>query len=252
METPEELLQQAAALDGEALSFRDHGTKADELRRQAADLRIAALGPKPYPLLVCGACFRLTGWLGADGTCEECLRAREEHATRSWLRLDDLRPPPEPERVPPLRRLKRALGVGSGRDRAREWLSKVAPGETGPIQPEEGWAVEWAVKSEHRAPEGPHLLVAFDVQSFRFEFAAWRPVETTPGGKPRILTPREFAASLEISALALAWRDFVAEVDEHNRAVWRAEAERREAAVHAETERRNAEELERGTSRLLG
>lgn len=221
----------------------------EELHAQA-EQRLEALGPKPYPVLICGECFRLTGWVGADGTCAPCIHTRQ---TRDPNRLGfgELHARHEPERVPLLRRVKRSLGVGSDRDRVREWLAKVEPDETGPVAPEDGWTIEWPVRSERPAPEGPHLLVVFDVQSFRFEYAAWRPAATSSGGKPRTLTPREFSADIETAALAAAWIDFKSEVTAHNRHVWEAEAERRDTGERAAAERRLADELEHGTSRLL-
>lgn len=217
----------------------------------AAEQQVEALGSKPYPVLICTACFRLTGWVGANGACANCIRTTREHADPNRLGLATPHLEPLRDQVSFLRRAKRALGVGSDRDRAREWLSKVEPDETGPIAPEEGWTIEWPIKSEREAPEGPHRLVLFDVQSFRFEYGAWRPAATSSGGKPRTLTPRDFEASLEIAALAKAWNDYVAQVTEHNSRVWRAEAERRESGERAADERRLADELERGTSGLL-
>ncbi|HEY5058686.1 MAG TPA: hypothetical protein VII51_06685, partial [Gaiellaceae bacterium] len=68
----------------------------------------------------------------------------------------------------------------------------------------------------------------------------------------RRVVPREFAASLPVTALAEAWTDFVEEVAAHNRRVWHAEAARRESRFAAEQARHDAEELQRGTSDLLG
>ncbi len=240
----DELLRQAAALDDRAARSNEGDVDA---RRQAAELRARALGPRPYPVLVCEACFELTGWLGGDGLCARCVRRRLERA--GGAHFDPVHA--VEEAAPFLRRVKRAIGVGTARDRVREWLTKVEPGETGPVQPEEGWALEWAVKGERAAPEGPDLLVVFDVQSYRFEFAAWRAAETSPGGKPRRLVPRELPASLPIAALAEAWNDFEEEVAAHNRAVWTAESARRDGQAQAAADRAAAFELERGTSALL-
>ena len=124
-------------------------------------------------------------------------------------------------------------------------------GETGPVAPEEGWELEAPVKFERTAPEGAHLLVCFDARSLRFEYGAWRDIATTHGSKPRRLVPREFPASLPVEQLVEAWSDFKEEVAAHNRQVWQAEAERREAQRRADSERRAAEDEERGTSGLL-
>lgn len=251
MATREELLAQASALDAEAVSAHSDDRPQAMLRRQAAELRVEALGPKPYPVLVCSACFRLTGWLSADGVCAPDLRHRA-HARSGWPSADAGQLPLPAESGPLLRRLRRALGVGGSRDRARAWLARIEPGATGPVAPEEGWELEVAVKFEHEAPEGPDLLVYFDSASVRFEYGAWRPVDATRGGKPRRLVPRELPASLPVAALVEAWTDFLQEVEDHNRRVWHAEATRRVAHAAEVKARHEAAELQRGTSDLLG
>jgi hypothetical protein len=249
--TEDELLAQAAALDAEAVAAHSDERPAAELRRQAAELRVQALGPRPYPVLICSSCFRLTGWLSADGLCAPDLRHRL-HTTGSWPPAANQLPALPGESGPLLRRVRQTLGVGSRRDRQRAWLARVEPGETGPLAPEEGWGLEVAVKHEDRAPEGPDLLVYFDAASLRFEYGAWRPCDASHGGKPRRLVPRELAASLPVAALAEAWNDFVEEVATHNRRVWDAEVVRRNAEYAATKARHDAEELQRGTSDLLG
>jgi hypothetical protein len=249
--TRDELLDQAAALDVEAGEYREGGPKAEELLRRAAGLRVQALGPRPYPVLVCGACGRLTGWLSVDGLCAADVQRRREHAGGGFLSIADRSPHPATEPGGLLRRIERALGVSRRRDRMRAWLAQVEPGETGPIAPEEGWELEAPVKVERPAPEGAHLLVCFDVESLRFDSGAWREVASTRGGKPRRLVPREFPASVPVEQLVEAWSDFKDEVAAHNRSIWEAESERREARRRAEAERRAAEDEERGTSELL-
>lgn len=251
MATKDELLARASALDAEAVAAHSDERPQAVLRRQAAELRAQALGPKPYPVLICASCFHLTGWLGADGVCAPDLRHRR-HTASGWPSTEDRRPPLPAESGPLLRRMRRMLGLGSRHDRARAWLTRVEPGETGPVAPEESWELEVPVKYEQEAPEGPDLLVFFDAASVRFEYGAWRPVDGTRGGKPRRLIPREFAASLPVAALVEAWTDFVQEVDDHNRRVWHAEATRRVAHAAELEARHEAAELQRGTSDLLG
>ncbi len=251
MEGGRDPLAQAAELDDEACSHPEGSAAATELRRRAAGLRVEALGPRSYPVLVCDVCFRLTGWTSSDGACAADTRRRLERSDPNRLLLPDARPRPADEPVSALRRLKRGLGIASERDRVREWMLKVVPGETGPTAPEEGWEVEWPVKSEGPLPEGAGILVTFDVESFRFEDGAWRRVDVTRGGKPAALVPRDFPASLPIEALADAWKDFREEVAGHNARVWRAEQDRWEAGYRREVERRLAEDEERGTSGLL-
>jgi hypothetical protein len=249
MAAHDDLLQKADALDDEALGAS--GAKQDELLKRAAALRVQALGDKPYPVLVCSACFSLTGWLGDDGVCAEDAMRRQQEGTGGFVDIRDDRPRYEDTPAPVGRRVARALGLGRRRDRAREWLVWIEPGATGPVEAEEGWEIEAPLSFEQPAPSGPHLLVHFDTQSLRFEDGAWRPADTNRGGKVQRLVPREFPASLATDALAEAWSDFKEEVAEHNRAVWTAEAQRREAAAAAEEERRHARELESGTSGLL-
>jgi hypothetical protein len=248
----DELQAQAAALDDGAARLPEGDERASELRRRAADLRVQALGQRPYPVLVCSVCFHLTGWVGTDGACATDIRRRQESAQPTQLVIVDGRVGRAPARVPILRRVRRGLGVQTSRDRVGEWLTKVDPDTTGPVAPEEGWGLEWPVKAEVPAPEGPGLLVVFDVQSYRFEQGSWRECAVTPGGKPRRLVPREFAASLSMDALAEAWNDFEAEVGDHNARIWTAERERRGTVDRVDRERKAAYESERGTSELLG
>ena len=158
MATRDELLAQAAALDAEAIAAHSDERPQAVLRRQAAELRVQALGARPYPVLICSSCFRLTGWLGADGVCAPELRHRR-HASAGWPQAGEGRLPLPAESGPLLRRMRRTLGVGGRRDRARAWLARVEPGETGPVAPEEGWELEVGVKFEQEAPEGPDLLL---------------------------------------------------------------------------------------------
>jgi hypothetical protein len=245
----DDLLAKADALDDEGL--RASSAKQDELRKRAAGLRVEALGAKPYPVLVCASCYELTGWLDENGDCATDAMRRLQDSAGGFADVRDDRPRYEDAPAPVGRRVARAIGLGRRRDRAREWLEWIEPGETGPVDPEEGWEIEAPISYEQPAPSGPHLLVHFDTQSLRFEDGAWRPADTTHGGKVRRLVPREFPASLATDALAEAWSDFKEEVAEHNRAVWAPEAERRAAAAAAAEERRLAGEIESGTSRLL-
>jgi hypothetical protein len=247
---PEALIEQAEALESEAAAGSE-GAAADTLRLQAAELRRQALGPRPYPVLICGACYHLTGWLDADGVCVFDALRRREHTGRGFYDVRDARVAASREQTPLLRRARRALGIAGERDRVAQWLAKVEPAETGPPAPEEGWELEAPVKYERRDPAGVHVVVCFDVQSVRFDFAEWQPVDATRGGKPRTLVPREFPASLPIAQLAEAWNDFVEDVAGHNRRLWRAESDRRDAAYVSASERRAADELEGGTSGLL-
>lgn len=244
----EDILSQAEELDAQAFTSADPGT----LRRQAAELRAQALGEKPYPVLICGVCFCLTGWLDGSGMCASDAWRRLEQSGRGFVDMRDLRAGYSAPSRSAWERARRALGIPDRRDRLREWLRQVVPDQTGPIDPEAAWEIESATKHERQAPEGAHLLIQFDVQSLRFERGTWAPIDVSRHGKPRTLVPRTFSASLPIDALAEAWNDFGEEVARHNRAIWQAESAARDARSRAAAERRDAEELERGTDRLLG
>jgi hypothetical protein len=152
----DDLLAKADALDDEALEAS--GANQDELRKRAAGLRVEALGAKPYPVLVCSACFSLTGWLGDDGVCAEDAMRRQQDGSGGFVDIRDDRPRYEDAPAPVGRRVARALGLGRRRDRAREWLMWIEPGATGPVDPEEGWEIEAPISFEQPAPSGPHLL----------------------------------------------------------------------------------------------
>ena len=251
MPEQDDLLAKADALDDEAIAAGATDPRSAGLRTQAAQLRVQALGDRPYPILVCSSCYRLTGWLDDDGICAADAMHRQAEAGGGFIDVRDTQPRFQDAPAPLGRRIGRALGLGTRGGRAREWLTKVEPGETGPTEPEEGWDLEAPISFEQPAPSGPHLLVHFDSQSVRFEDGAWRPADTTRGGKPRRLLPREFSASLATDALAEAWADFKEEVAAHNRAVWAAEAARRDTGAASAEERRLAGEVETGTSDLL-
>ena len=246
------LLARADALDGDAAALGESEPRRAELRMRAAELRVKALGDKPYPVLVCPDCFCLTGWLDDDGVCAVDAARRSAGGTTGFYDVRDSRPRFEDPPAPLASRVERALGLGTRRRREREWLTRVEPGDTGPAQPEEGWELEWPISFERQAPSGPHLLVHFDTVSIAFDDGGWREAETTRGGKPPRLVPREFSASLATDALAEAWADFKEEAAAHNRALWRTESAARDARAAAEEERRLAAETERGTSGLLG
>ena len=56
---------EARRLEDEAIEAGEETAKGRELRAQAAALRVRALGERVYPVLVCGQCFTVTGWLSA-------------------------------------------------------------------------------------------------------------------------------------------------------------------------------------------
>jgi hypothetical protein len=249
--TPLELIEQAQALDNRASAADCSEHDAEQLRKQAAELRKQSLGERPYPVLICGACLRLTGWLTEAGLC---VFDAERLASRETTGFYDVRDASHVVATPPSpawRRAAHALGVTSKRDRAKRWLLHVDPDRTGPVDPEDGFELEAAVRSQRPKPEGVGSLVCFDSQSVRFEYSDWREIPTTHGGKPRVLVPREFPASLPMEQLAEAWADFCEEVADHNAEIWDAQRSRRDQAGQRTAEQQAADELERGTSSLL-
>jgi hypothetical protein len=146
----------------------DPSMPTDEELLAEARRRAQELGPKPYPVLTCPRCFAITGWLGSDGACLSCWTRRGEH---TWNTVPPLVHPAIAEATVPLvHRIRRSLGMGTTRDRLREWLRLVEPGDTGPVAPEEGWELEGAVKYDLPTPDRAHRIVRFDDRSYRFEY----------------------------------------------------------------------------------
>jgi hypothetical protein len=229
----------------------------DELLREAAAVRRRALGEKPYPVLVCSACFKLTGWLGSADRCDTCIdeelrKAAYSDASGGWV--DVTGGPRERSAERRATAWKRAAAAVGWRGPLRQervaiWMAHVEPGETGPMDAEDGFEIAVADRIEDAPPEGSDLLVRFCVRAVRFERDRWQPFVGV--GLPDPLTPDVFPASLPIEQLAEAWSDFRGEVDERNRARWSAEAERREREREADEELRRARREQRGTSQLL-
>jgi hypothetical protein len=226
------------------------------LRQEAAD-RVRALGEKPYPVLVCSACFKLTGWLGSGERCDTCIDREQRKSAYSdpsggWVDLGGgARERPAEAGASGWKRAAAAVGWrGPLREQSVEiWMRHVEPGETGPVDPEDGFQIAAADRTEDTAPEGADLLVRFFVTAVEFDQGAWRPL--VGRGLPVPLTPSVFPASLPIDQLAEAWNDFRSEVDQANRARWAGESERRERDSQAEEERLEARREQHGTSGLL-
>jgi hypothetical protein len=71
------LVARAEELEAAAEQADAEDRPGDAPREEAAQLRARALGKRVYPVLVCGRCRRLTGWVDGTGVCERCARARE-------------------------------------------------------------------------------------------------------------------------------------------------------------------------------
>jgi hypothetical protein len=226
------------------------GAEGQKLRAQAAALRKQAAGEKDYPILTCGSCFRLTGWLSRDGRCDECLRRDRMNAAYSdphagWVSVADTRQAQVPAhlRALPLR-LRIAATLGRSRAHARvvaqQWLAVVEPGDTGPIDPEIGYELEIATRDEVELIEGYGMLVRFSSLAHRFAENGWQPIEKTKIEHRDIPVPAEFPATLPVELLVEAWGDYQAAVAAFNRRVWAAEEQRREAERQAGDARKQA------------
>jgi hypothetical protein len=151
-ESAEQLSQQAAALDIQAVRAGEETAKGRTLRAQAADLRVRAIGTRIYPVLVCASCFSITGWRGPADHCDSCLRREQLRAAYTnphggWVDVRDIREAPPARPALPLRkRFASLLGRGedAGRSADHEWLTLVDPDESGPISPETGYQIEVA------------------------------------------------------------------------------------------------------------
>jgi hypothetical protein len=226
----------------------------DQLVARARE-RARALSDRPYPVLVCAECARLTGWLDGGGMCERCARARELRTAWSrphgeWVDLTDERTGRSASRS--------RLGLVSllGRRKAREqvvksWLAHVDPGATGPVEPEVGFELEGAHRDEAEAPDHSCILVRFTAARRRFDGESWSRLDGTRIPHDELWLPAEFPASIPIEQLAEAWADYTAAVDSFNRSSWRAEDERRAAEEQSEAEREEALRAQRQTSELL-
>jgi hypothetical protein len=219
-------------------------------------LRVRALGPRPYPVLTCKACFHLTGWLSARGSCDACVRHDAFQAAFSdphggWVSMAPT--------VPAASATRRARGrfagllTGHGRDErlVESWLRHVEPGDTGPIEPEAGYELEVAVRDEVELTDGTGMLVRFAIAAHRFDGGNWARLAGTRVTRSAIPNPTGFAAALPVEQLVEAWGDYQAAVAGFNRAAWARLSEQRDAERRAQEERDAALAEQRHTVDLL-
>ena len=254
-ETPEGLFAEAQRLDAQAVTAGRETEAGRASRSQAAALRVKALGERAYPVLICSACYSVTGWTGAGGKCDVCLRAAELHAAFSdphsgWVHVDDRRSPEAPHPKKPFRERLSVLGRRKSAAN-RAWLIRVDPGGTGPVSPEEGYELEAATRDEVATPDGSGMLVRFATCTHRFTGGDWAALGTTRIARGATHIPGEFSAGLAIEQLAEAWGDFRAAVDAFNRSAWAQESARRAAALAAGQEREDALRDQRNVADLL-
>jgi hypothetical protein len=214
------------------------------------------LGEKPYPVLACTQCWRLTGWLGSEGRCDVCISsARREEAYAdpqgSFLAVPETHAEASARKQPAWKRAAAVLGVGGPLAEARleAWCEHVDMGVTGPPSPEGGFVALDAESDEWPAPEGHDLLVRFTTRAYEFRADGWQQAAHTGG--PVVLTPHVFPASLPIDQLAEAWNDYRDEIDRWSAARWEAEQARREQERADAKELAEAREEQTGTSTLL-
>jgi len=240
-------LAEARRLDAEAIEVGEDGDEGRDLRARAAALRVEALGPKAYPVLVCDSCFRLTAWKSPRGRCDACERREQVRAAfhdphGGWVRVDDLRRPDDRPKPPsPARRLRRLVSE-TARDRAlvASWLARVEPDLTGPVAPEEGYELEAAQRDRVAAADGSGFVVRFSTATERFHDGRWVELQTTRIAQADVGVPDEFPASLPVEQLVEAWGDYRAAVAAFNARRWAGEAERREAKRLADADRAEA------------
>jgi hypothetical protein len=236
-ESDESPLAKAHELEMEAAKAGEETHTGVGLRLEAAKLRVAALGEKSYPVLVCPECARVTGWLSADGRCDSCVRRAQLKAAYAdphggFVVLDDGRPAHHDAHAghegPGA--LARLLGGHAARDRAvaDAWLSRVDPDTTGPIDPEDGFQLEVAHRDQVVAADGTGTLVRFRTAAHRFGGGAWTELETTTIGHDDLLVPTEHSGGLPAEQLVDAWLDYKQAVDAVNRERWAKESLRRE------------------------
>jgi hypothetical protein len=230
--------------------------QAQELGEAAARLRMQVLGEKPYPVLACAQCWRLTGWLGSEDRCDVCIStARREAAYEdpggSFAALRGLRAAAPRQRHAAWKRVAAVLGVGGplALARVQAWCEHVDMGVTGPPSPEEGYVAFDGERGEWPAPEGHDLLVRFSTRAFEFHRDGWQQALHTGG--PVVLTPHVFPASLPMYQLAEAWTDYRAEIQRFGAARWQAEEARRESDRQEAQDLAEAREEQTGTSGLL-
>ena len=254
------MLAKAHGLEAEAAKAGAGTHSGLELLREAAEIRVAALGEKSYPILVCTECARVTGWVSATGRCDSCLRRARLQAAYAdphggFVVLDDGRPirHEHEHRHHGPGALALLLGGHAARERAviDAWLERVDPDTTGPIDPEEGFELEGARRDQVVAADGMGTLIRFRSASHRFSGNDWIELETTRIGRDGVLIPDEYSAGLPADQLVEAWLDYKQAVEEFNRNRWSNESARREAARLEAEARKDAMREQRDVAELL-
>ncbi len=217
------------------MSVGEDTTEGREHRARAAQLRLEAVGPRIYPVLICPTCFSLTGWLSETGSCDSCLRRAQTRAAYSnpnggFVSLDDMRPAPR-DPAPQRKRGPKHILHGRGaheREAVDNWLTSVDPDTTGPISPEEGFEIEVAHRDQIEAADRTTMLIGFRTGTRRFSGTRWIDLETTRIGSGRLVLPTEYSAGLPTEQIVEAWLDYKVATREFNQEFWLEESARRE------------------------
>jgi hypothetical protein len=252
----EELLAQARRLDAEAIHAGEESAAGRELRARAAALRVELVGERVYPVVVCSLCFRLTGWTTAAGQCDICARhaARQAaEAASGWPVAVGWPQPAAPPRAARGRGLSARLRRGESRDQSvvRAWMHYVEPGDTGPVEPEQGYELEVATRDEIERIDGSGILVRFTTLTHRFGRSGWERQQSTRIGRSLLPNPAEFGAELPIASLVEAWGDYQHAVAVINRRSWSEQSAAREARSATLASRTQALREQEHTSELL-
>jgi hypothetical protein len=249
------LLEQACQLDAAAIHAGETTDAGRSLRAQAAALRISAIGSRDYPVIACGNCYRITGWVDGAGRCDFCARHLADRAAAArgaWAAAAPGPATPSAPRAPLRARLGARLGGEGARKQAvRAWFEHVEPGETGPVEPEVGYRTEVALRDEIERTDQAGVLVRFTTSEHRFGGASWERSAITHIGRSEMPNPTEFSASLPVESLVAAWSDYQQAVAAYNRGVWRAQSTKRDQVAAAAAARAEALREQQHTAELL-
>lgn len=256
----QDLIVEARRLETEAAGAGEETDAGRDLRARAA-LRVQALGERIYSVLICQGCFALTGWLSANQQCDACQRRTLLDAAYSdphggWVVPVDASPVSKQPAQPAAPLLSKLPGlrhpVAAHKQALVEaWMVHIRPDETGPIEPEEGYAVEVAKRDELEAADGSGMVIRFRPVTHHFQDGGWVALETTRIPRREMTVPPEFPAALPAEQLVEAWGDYKAAVDAYNCAVWANESERRETQLQEGAAHKDAIHEQRDVIELL-
>jgi hypothetical protein len=249
------LLEQARQLDAAAIHAGESSQAGQTLRAQAAALRVSAIGSRDYPVIACGVCYRITGWVDGAGRCDFCARHLADRAAAArggWSAAAPGPVAPSATRAPLRARLGARLGgEGARKQSVRAWFEHVEPGQTGPVEPEVGYRTEVALRDEIERIDRAGVLVRFTTSEHRFAGASWERSAITHIGRSEMPNPSEFSASLPVETLVEAWSDYQQAVAAFNGAAWRARSAKRDQADAAAAAREEALREQQHTAELL-